>query len=161
MTANFPRGKLPCHLAQGAGRTNCTRLFSGCPELSRSYSRGTFQPRWLSLSPRSGAKDATPWTILSWGSTLLHGVSCCLRRRSLDRRHLSWGFVPLQRSRWGESTSSRSWHRPVARSAADGSHSVGFGVARRFSQPLSDFFLSPPSHHFQAGGAPGIHPSGS
>jgi hypothetical protein len=33
-----------------------------------------------------------------------------LRHRSLDRRHLSWGFTPLQRSRRRESTS-----RPVAR----------------------------------------------
>jgi hypothetical protein len=48
-------------------------------------------------------------------------VSRCLRRRSLDRRHLSWGFAPLQRSRKSESTSSLRWRRPVTRSAAAGS----------------------------------------
>lgn len=36
---------------------------------------------------------------------------------------------------------------------------AGFGVAHRFSQPPSDFFLSPPPRHFQTGGAPGICPS--
>jgi len=41
---------------------------------------------------------------------------------------------------------------------ADGSRTAGYGVARRFSQPLSDFFLSPPSRHFQAGGALGVPP---
>jgi hypothetical protein len=79
------------------------------------------------------------------------------RLASLDVRHLSWGFTSLQRSRWRESTSA-----PVARlGCACRSHPADYGAAHRFSQPLSDFFLSPPSHHFQAGGAPGIHPSGS
>jgi len=58
----------------------------------------------------STPKEATPWAILSWGSVLLHGISRCPRPRPLDRRHLSWGFVPLQRTRRKESTS-----RPVAR----------------------------------------------
>lgn len=42
--------------------------------------------------PPSAPTDATPWAILSWGSVLLHGMSRSLRHRSLDRRHLSWGF---------------------------------------------------------------------
>lgn len=49
--------------------------------------------------PLSAPTDATPQAILSWGSTLLHGISRSLRHRSLDRRHLSWGFTPLQRTR--------------------------------------------------------------
>jgi hypothetical protein len=40
------------------------------------------------------------------------------------------------------------------------SHPADYGVAHRFSQPLSDFFLSPPSHHFQVGGVRGVRPSG-
>jgi len=43
--------------------------------------------------PLPAPKDATPWTILSWGLTPLHGVARSLRPRSLDRRHLSWGFL--------------------------------------------------------------------
>jgi hypothetical protein len=69
-----------------------------------------------------------------------------------------WGSSPLQRMRWRESTSSSRWHRPVARSVADGFPAAGYGVAHRFSQPPSDFFLSPPPRHFQAGGAPGVLP---
>lgn len=63
------------------------------------------------------------------------------RLPSLDVRHLSWGFVPLQRIR-GESP------RPGCPGSASGSHPTGYGAAHRFSQPLSDLFLSPPSHHF-------------
>jgi hypothetical protein len=44
--------------------------------------------------------------------------------------------------------------------SADGAHAADYGVARRFSQPLSDFFLSPPSHHFQMGGVRGVCPPG-
>ena len=39
-----------------------------------------------------------------------------------------------------------------------GSHPAGYGVARGFSRPLSDFFLSSPSRRFQTGGAPGVLP---
>jgi hypothetical protein len=39
------------------------------------------------------------------------------------------------------------------------SQPASYGAAHRFSQPLSDFFLSPPSHHFQVGGARGFHPT--
>jgi hypothetical protein len=44
--------------------------------------------------------------------------------------------------------------------SANGSHPASYGVAHRFSQPRSDFFLSPPSRHFQTGGVRGIHPTG-
>jgi hypothetical protein len=43
--------------------------------------------------------------------------------------------------------------------SVESSHALDYGAARRFSQPLSDFFLSPPSHHFQVGGARGFHPT--
>jgi hypothetical protein len=43
--------------------------------------------------PPPAPKDATPWAILSWGSALLHGVSRSPCPGSLDRGHLSWGFV--------------------------------------------------------------------
>ena len=43
---------------------------------------------------------------------------------------------------------------------ASGSHSAGYGAAHRLSQPLSDFFLSVPSCHFQTGGVHGVCPSG-
>jgi hypothetical protein len=44
--------------------------------------------------------------------------------------------------------------------SAGRSHPADYGVARRFFQPLSDFFLSPPSPHFQRGGVPAVRPSG-
>jgi hypothetical protein len=47
---------------------------------------------------------------------------------------------------------------PVARWVAGGSHAASFGVVHRFSQPLDDFFLSPPSCLFQAGSARGVSP---
>jgi hypothetical protein len=59
--------------------------------------------------PLSVPKEATPWTILSWGSTLLHGISRSLCPRPHDQGHLSWGFLPLQRTRRRKSTV-----RPVA-----------------------------------------------
>jgi len=44
--------------------------------------------------------------------------------------------------------------------SASRSHPASYGVAHRFSQPRSDFFLSPPSRHFQTGDIRGIHPTG-
>jgi hypothetical protein len=87
--------------------------------------------------PPSAPTDATPWAILSWGSALLHGMSRSLRHRSLDRRHLSWGSAPLQRSGRRESTSG--FRRPpgFAGVSVHGSHPADYGAARRFSQPLS------------------------
>jgi len=111
---------------------------------------------------RTVPKDATPWVILSWGSTLLHGPSRNLRARPLGSAHLSWGFVPLQRSRWREPTSRlvAQVEPPGCPGSADESHPAGYGAAHRFSQPLSGFLRSPPSCHFQAGGALGVRPSG-
>jgi hypothetical protein len=68
------------------------------------------------------------------------------RPRPRDRRHLSWGFLPLQRIKKRESTSqpvARPGAPAMHRESADRSHSIGYGVARRFSQPLGD--LLPPS----------------
>ena len=42
--------------------------------------------------------------------------------------------------------------------SASESHFASYGAARRFSQPLSGFFLSPPSRHFQTGGVRGVLP---
>lgn len=47
---------------------------------------------------------------------------------------------------------------PVSRVCSDRSRPAGYGAARRFSQPLSGFYLPPPSCHFQTGGAPGVPP---
>jgi len=43
--------------------------------------------------PPPPSKDATPRTILSWCSALLRSLSRRSRPRSLDRGHLSWGFI--------------------------------------------------------------------
>jgi hypothetical protein len=75
----------------------------------------------------------------------------------------SRGFLPLQRSK-----EERVHVRPgcpgrlsgFAGVSARGSHSADYGVAHRFSQPLSDFFLSPPPRHFQTGGVHGVRPTG-
>jgi len=37
-------------------------------------------------------KEATPWAILSWGSSLLHGISRSLRLRPLDQQAPLLGF---------------------------------------------------------------------
>jgi hypothetical protein len=60
---DLPCGKPPCQLTQGAGHTNCTQLFSGCPELSRSYSRNAFQHRWLSLSGEATYRFLPPFFL--------------------------------------------------------------------------------------------------
>ena len=106
-----------------------------------------------------GAKDATPWTILSWGSTLLHGVSRQPRRGpSTNGTSLRVPCPFSARGRESPRSSRLPGGTPSCPGAADGSHAASFGVARRFSQPLSDFFLSPPSCHFQTGGALGVSP---
>lgn len=112
--------------------------------------------------PPPAPKDATPWAFLSWGSIPLHGLSQSLRQRPLDRRHLSWGFAPLQRFRRRESTSVRlpgsapRWCRdpPTGPTLSTTVSLAGF------SNLSATFFLSPPPRHFQAGYARGVCPSG-
>jgi hypothetical protein len=68
-------------------------------------------------------------------------------------RHLSWGFVPLQRI-WEKRVHVRAGQGSASRLSgvsADGSQSVDYGAARRFSRPLSDLFLSSPSRRFSGG----------
>jgi len=50
--------------------------------------------------------------------------------------------------------------RLLTRAFAGRSHPASYGVAHRLSQPLGDFFHPPPARRFQAGGAPGVSPSG-
>lgn len=78
----------------------------------------------------------------------------------LTRADLSWGFLPLQRSRRRESTSCQLPGKlpGFGRESANRSHAIGYGVAHRLSQPHSDFFFSSPSCRFQAGGVPGVVP---
>jgi hypothetical protein len=95
------------------------------------------------------------------GFSLPSRLSQNLRPWPLDRGHLSWGSLPLQRTGRRESTSVRfpgSASLALPGWSASGSHPAGYGVARRFSQPLSDFCLSPPLCHFQADGTPGVRP---
>jgi hypothetical protein len=112
-------------------------------------------------------RDATLWTILSWVSAPLHGISRTSRQRHLCRRHLSGGSTAPTAHAGRESP------RPSARLAVrdpaspalpgwctSGSHPASYGAAHRFSQPRSGFFLSPPSRHFQASGARGVRPTG-
>jgi hypothetical protein len=108
-------------------------------------------------------KDATPWTILSWGSTPLHGVTQSLRQRPLDRRHLSWGsYAPsaFQEERVHVSSSCPD-------KLPGGAGILPGGPTLPATEPLAGFlnlsaafFLSPPSCHFQAGNARGVNPSG-
>jgi len=63
--------------------------------------------------PLPAPKDATPWTILSWGSALLYGFSQHLRPQPLGCEHLSWGSnAPT--AHWEE----RVHVPPVARSSS-------------------------------------------
>jgi len=105
--------------------------------------------------------DATHRVLLSWGSTP-YTVFPEVPARSLSVTCPSHGVPSPTAHQARESTAS-----PVARPGSRGFHlgippavpPASYGAAHRFSQPLSDFFLSWPSHHFQAGGAPGVLPS--
>jgi hypothetical protein len=57
--------------------------------------------------PRPANRSISP-DVLSWSSALLHGTTRPPCPRRSGRERLSWGFSPLQRIRWRESTS-----RPV------------------------------------------------
>jgi hypothetical protein len=99
---------------------------------------------------RSSCLHPCPGTRLpgrsSHGVQLSFTASRMLHPRPLGRRHLSWGFVPLQRSREEESTSVRfpgSAASALPRFSTGRSHPAGYGVALRFSQPLGDLVPLP------------------
>jgi len=80
--------------------------------------------------------------------------------RPLGRGYLSWGFVPLQRFGWRESTP-----RSVALAGSPVPRDSPTGPTPPTTVPLAGFlslsaalFLSPPSCHFQTGGARGVSP---
>jgi hypothetical protein len=113
--------------------------------------------------PQPAPKDATPWTILSWGSAPLHGVSQSLRQRPLGRRHLSWGFVAptaLQEERVHVRPVSRLRLPGCAGNLPRGPTLPATVSLAGFLSLSATFFLSPPSCHFQAGNARGVSPSG-
>jgi hypothetical protein len=108
-------------------------------------------------------KDATPWTILSWGSTPLHGVTQSLRQRPFDRRHLSWGsFAPTAYEAGRVHVRASCLAKPPGCAG-----NLPRGPTLPATVPLAGFlnlsvalFLSPPSCHFQTGNALGVYPSG-
>lgn len=64
-------------------------------------------------------------------------------------------------SAWSEESSrlaGKPDELPGFPGSASGSQPAGYGAAHRFFQPLSDLFLSSPSHHFQMGDAHGVPP---
>lgn len=102
--------------------------------------------------------------FLSWGWALLHGLSQSPCRTPLDVRPLSWGSLPLQRSRSSASTSARpscpdrcgppSFHPGVCQQVPTCQlrcHSQGFSPSQRLAPPV-------PSHHFQMGRVLGVLP---
>jgi hypothetical protein len=129
-------------------------------------------------------KDATPWTLLSWGSTPLHGMSRSPllptpATRAAIESHSLGVPCPYSAYRKRESTS-----RPASlvaqlhrKSSPTLSQPVQARTRYRTGNPLAvpippateplpgflnlsaAFFLSPPSHHFQMGGAHGVAPS--
>lgn len=118
------------------------------------------QPVFL---PRFPSKDATPWTILSWGSALLHGFTRSPRPRPLSREQPLLGFHAPSAHTGGESP--RPPGCPVRLPGFAGNPPAGPTPPATvpltgFLSPSAAFFLSPPSYHFQAGGARGVHPSG-
>jgi hypothetical protein len=137
---------------RGSERTGCS------PPVRPVRSRRPARPVFPS-PPAPG--DATHRVLLSWGSatSTVFPKSLCVTSRS---RTTLMGFCPLQRIGLRESTAS-----PVARPSARGFPPgvpptvppAGYGAAHRFSQPLSDVFLSRPVHLFQVAGAPGVPPS--
>jgi len=106
--------------------------------------------------------------LLSWGLTLLHGISRTPCSRPLGTRTTLLGFLPLQRMRLGSprlATGCPVFTGLPAQAPHDLRRenlpmvpSIGYGIAPRLSQPFSDFFLPKPSHHFQMGNAPGVLP---
>jgi len=119
----------------------------------------------LPVFPSYGApEDATPRTILSWCSALLHGFAQPTRSTPFDGEHLSWGSLPLQRIRGGESTSAQSLlcASPLGVTQASPSSSQPLGTV-----PLAGFLglsaaYSSPHRPamFQAGSVRGVNPSG-
>jgi hypothetical protein len=81
--------------------------------------------------------DATRTTILSWGSSLLQGVTRSTRRAPLDARHLSWGSFPY--------SASGGWS---LRDLCQTVPSVRLRSVRRVSRPLDGLLLHPPSTPF-------------
>jgi hypothetical protein len=82
-------------------------------------------------------RDATRTTILSWGSSLLQGVTRSTYRAPLDARHLSWGFFPFSAS-GGRSLRDFCQTVPSARLRS----------VHRVSHPLDGLLLHPPSTPF-------------
>lgn len=103
--------------------------------------RGTFSPP----TPR----DATRATILSWGSSLLQGVTRSTRRLSLDMRHLSQGFRPF--SVFGEW--SLRLLMPASPTQPTTFRPQAFAASRRLSPP-------PTFRAFRRGNARGVFPTG-
>lgn len=92
---------------------------------------GTFSPP----TPR----DATRTTILSWGSSLLQGITRSTRRAPLDVRHFSQGPFPF--SVFG-GRSLRDFCQPVP--------SGRLRSVLRLLQPLDGLLLHPPAAPFDA-----------
>jgi len=81
--------------------------------------------------------DATRTTILSWGSSLLQGVTRSTHRAPLDARHLSWGSFPFSAcGGW----SLRDFCQTVPSARLRSIH--------RVSHPLDGLLLHPPSTPF-------------
>jgi len=98
--------------------------------------------------------------ILSWSSALPYGFSQLSPLESLFKGTSPGVPFPYSALR-------RKSLRPVGfppslwfPSFVEKSQLSDYDAAHRLSQPFSDFFLSQPSNHFQAGNAPGVFPSG-
>lgn len=108
-------------------------------------------------------RPGPPWRPLVQLDSPSWLVPMCPLDASRHRAPLLRFLVPSAHEE-GESTSLRSISsRTSLRSAAWSSrlsiflsHQEDYGIACRFSQPHSDFFLSIPSHHFQMGSTLGI-----
>jgi hypothetical protein len=80
------------------------------------------------------------------------------RNLSITGSSLGVPFLTALKEKRVHVSPSEGWASQRLLGSVESSHALDYGAARRFSQPLSDFFLSPPSCHFQTGDALRIPP---
>jgi len=116
-------------------------------------------PSGFPFATRTRRRDSPGAPLL--GFDPLHGMSRSPRTQPLGHVPLSWGSFPYSASgsRAHGLASCPAWLPGLSPRIPPAVPPASYGAAHRFSQPLSDLFLSWPSHHFQAGGAPGVLPS--
>jgi len=137
---------------QGSEPTGCS------PPVRPVRSRRTAHPVFPA-PPAPG--DATHRVLLSWGSIPSTVFPEVPARNLSVSRHSPGVLSPT--AHWVARVHGLAGcpvrHPRLSLGVSSTVPPADYGAAHRFSQPLSDFFLSRPVHLFQMAGAPGVVPS--